>query len=274
MAIQQKLHTKLVQKLILTPSLQQAIKLLPMSTLELADLLNQEVVENPMLEEVPTEDLQPTEQAAQAREDRGRGQGEGRLLGRQRLRVLLRRLPRRRLPGARAAGGQRAPADREHARHLVVALRSSAVAALAAVRRRQAARDRVGDHRQPERRRHARRLAGRDRGHGPVADRGRRTRPEDHPELRSDRRGRARSAGVPAAADQAHRPRRDAHREDRHRAPAAAAGAQRAGDRQAARHVDRGSEGAHRGHPPPGSRSPAAATTPRSRTTSSPTSTS
>ncbi|MCX6551656.1 MAG: RNA polymerase factor sigma-54 [Acidobacteria bacterium] len=52
MAIQQKLHTKLVQKLILTPSLQQAIKLLPMSTLELADLLNQEVVENPMLEEI------------------------------------------------------------------------------------------------------------------------------------------------------------------------------------------------------------------------------
>jgi RNA polymerase sigma-54 factor len=63
MAIQQKLHTKLVQKLILTPSLQQAIKLLPMSTLELADLLNQEMVENPLLEEVPTEDLQPAEPA-------------------------------------------------------------------------------------------------------------------------------------------------------------------------------------------------------------------
>jgi len=61
MAIQQKLHTKLVQKLILTPSLQQAIKLLPMSTLELSDLLNQEMVENPMLEEVPTEELQPAE---------------------------------------------------------------------------------------------------------------------------------------------------------------------------------------------------------------------
>ena len=43
MGIQQKLHTKLVQKLILTPSLQQAIKLLPMSTLELSDLLNQEI---------------------------------------------------------------------------------------------------------------------------------------------------------------------------------------------------------------------------------------
>src|SRR6476620_1536589 len=61
MGLQQRLHTKLVQKLILTPSLQQAIKLLPMSTLELSDLLNQEMVENPMLEEVPTEDLQPAE---------------------------------------------------------------------------------------------------------------------------------------------------------------------------------------------------------------------
>src|SRR6187455_1995100 len=66
MAISQKLHTKLVQKLILTPSLQQAIKLLPMSTLELSDLLNQEMVENPMLEEVPTEDLQPAEAQQQA----------------------------------------------------------------------------------------------------------------------------------------------------------------------------------------------------------------
>ena len=37
MPISQRLHTKLVQKLILTPSLQQAIKLLPMSTLELAE---------------------------------------------------------------------------------------------------------------------------------------------------------------------------------------------------------------------------------------------
>jgi RNA polymerase sigma-54 factor len=69
MAIQQKLHTKLVQKLILTPSLQQAIKLLPMSTLELADLLNQEMVENPLLEEVPTEELQPAEQQQQEKAD-------------------------------------------------------------------------------------------------------------------------------------------------------------------------------------------------------------
>ena len=68
MAIQQKLQTKLAQKLILTPSLQQAIKLLPMSTLELADLLNQEVVENPLLEEVPTEELAAVEQTPAEKE--------------------------------------------------------------------------------------------------------------------------------------------------------------------------------------------------------------
>lgn len=62
MAIHQKLQTRLSQKLILTPSLQQAIKLLPMTTIELAELLNQEMTENPMLEEVPTDD--PAQEAA------------------------------------------------------------------------------------------------------------------------------------------------------------------------------------------------------------------
>jgi len=69
MALQQRLHTKLVQKLILTPSLQQAIKLLPMSTLELADMLNQEVVENPLLEEVQADDVQAAEGAAPDKTD-------------------------------------------------------------------------------------------------------------------------------------------------------------------------------------------------------------
>ena len=64
MAIQQKLQVGLSQRLILTPSLQLAIKLLPMATLELVDLLNQEVVENPLLEEVSTEDLQQTDSSA------------------------------------------------------------------------------------------------------------------------------------------------------------------------------------------------------------------
>ena len=62
--LQQKLQVKLAHKLILTPSLQQAIKLLPMTTLELLDLLNQEVVENPLLEEVSAEELQQTDEAA------------------------------------------------------------------------------------------------------------------------------------------------------------------------------------------------------------------
>jgi RNA polymerase sigma-54 factor len=70
MALQQRLHTKLVQKLILTPSLQQAIKLLPMSTLELADMLNQEVVENPLLEEVQADDGPAPDGAATEKAER------------------------------------------------------------------------------------------------------------------------------------------------------------------------------------------------------------
>ena len=136
MGIQQKLHTKLVQKLILTPSLQQAIKLLPMSTLELSDLLNQEMVENPMLEEVPTEELQPAE-AAQTQEKTEPEQKaeQDRHLGRPGLRVLLRRLPGRRLSARSAAGGQGAAADREHALDRELAVRSPAVAAVDADRR-------------------------------------------------------------------------------------------------------------------------------------------
>ena len=68
MAISQKLQARLAQKLILTPSLQQAIKLLPMTTLELAELLNQEMVENPMLEEVPAEEPVPEQAATQEAE--------------------------------------------------------------------------------------------------------------------------------------------------------------------------------------------------------------
>ena len=67
MAIQQKLglQTRLSQRLILTPSLQQAIKLLPLTTLELAEVLEQEVMENPLLEEVPTQDAVVGDEIAQ-----------------------------------------------------------------------------------------------------------------------------------------------------------------------------------------------------------------
>ncbi len=47
-----RLELKLAQKLIMTPQLQQAIKLLQLSRLELAQTLAQELVENPVLDEV------------------------------------------------------------------------------------------------------------------------------------------------------------------------------------------------------------------------------
>ncbi len=67
MAIQQRLglSVKLSHRLILTPSLQQAIKLLPLTTLELAEVLDQEVMENPLLEEVPVQETLSAEEIAQ-----------------------------------------------------------------------------------------------------------------------------------------------------------------------------------------------------------------
>jgi RNA polymerase sigma-54 factor len=64
-AIQQKLglSTRLSQRLILTPSLQQAIKLLPLTMLELADVLEQEMMENPLLEEAPQAEPAPGEES-------------------------------------------------------------------------------------------------------------------------------------------------------------------------------------------------------------------
>ncbi len=50
MPLESKLDVKLAQKLILTPQLQQAIRLLQLHKLELAEVLNQEIVENPFLE--------------------------------------------------------------------------------------------------------------------------------------------------------------------------------------------------------------------------------
>src|SRR5882672_3628149 len=51
MALEQKLNLRMTQKLIMTPSLQQAIKLLQMTKLELQEEVTQELTENPLLEE-------------------------------------------------------------------------------------------------------------------------------------------------------------------------------------------------------------------------------
>src|SRR6266853_1145280 len=66
MALEQKLSLKLAQKLVMTPSLQQAIKLLQMTRMELDTLLTQELVENPVLEEAAesADTTDPEEEAA------------------------------------------------------------------------------------------------------------------------------------------------------------------------------------------------------------------
>ncbi|RLE27175.1 MAG: RNA polymerase sigma-54 factor [Acidobacteria bacterium] len=50
MALEQKLNLRLSQRLVMTPSLQQAIKLLQLSRLELSETLTEEILENPMLD--------------------------------------------------------------------------------------------------------------------------------------------------------------------------------------------------------------------------------
>lgn len=50
MALEQKLNLRLSQRLVMTPSLQQAIKLLQLSRLELGETLAQEILENPLLD--------------------------------------------------------------------------------------------------------------------------------------------------------------------------------------------------------------------------------
>jgi len=52
MEMKHSLHLSQTQKLIMTPRLQQALKLLQVPTLELQQILKQEVLQNPLLEEV------------------------------------------------------------------------------------------------------------------------------------------------------------------------------------------------------------------------------
>ncbi|MBK6404525.1 MAG: RNA polymerase factor sigma-54 [Holophagales bacterium] len=83
MGLEQKLSLKLSQRLVMTPTLQQAIKLLQMTRLELQDVVTQEIVENPVLEEDETSESPAAEAeepvVPQEREDAGGAdrQGEG-----------------------------------------------------------------------------------------------------------------------------------------------------------------------------------------------------
>src|SRR5437879_11896571 len=51
-----RLTTSLSQRLVLTPQLRQRIEMLQMTTLELTDLIQQQLNENPVLEEVATQE--------------------------------------------------------------------------------------------------------------------------------------------------------------------------------------------------------------------------
>lgn len=76
MAYELKQNLKLTQQLIMTPQLQLAIKLLQMSRLELVDMVQQEMEENPLLEEVASDEdpeieqkIEPAETVEEDREE-------------------------------------------------------------------------------------------------------------------------------------------------------------------------------------------------------------
>jgi len=71
MALEIKQNLKLTQQLVMTPQLQQAIKLLQLSRLELLDLIRQEIKENPVLEEHAENNAEKTEQETQITEEFG-----------------------------------------------------------------------------------------------------------------------------------------------------------------------------------------------------------
>lgn len=63
MAIEMRQQMKMVQQLVMTPQLQQAIKLLQLSRIELQDVIRQELEENPVLDEsIEQEEIRDTDQ--------------------------------------------------------------------------------------------------------------------------------------------------------------------------------------------------------------------
>lgn len=70
MALELRQQLKLAQQLVMTPQLQQAIKLLQLSRVELAETVQQELLENPFLEESLEESANPDKtSAAEQRKD-------------------------------------------------------------------------------------------------------------------------------------------------------------------------------------------------------------
>jgi RNA polymerase sigma-54 factor len=63
MALEIRQVQKLAQQLVMTPQLQQAIKLLQLSRIELQEMVTTELQENPVLEEVPASEVENPEQS-------------------------------------------------------------------------------------------------------------------------------------------------------------------------------------------------------------------
>ncbi|MFB3926570.1 MAG: RNA polymerase factor sigma-54 [Syntrophales bacterium] len=85
MAFELKQNLKLSQQLIMTPQLQQAIKLLQLSRMELVDVIRQEIEENPLLEETAADDdpesemapeMEPVKSVSTTEELTGEGDGK------------------------------------------------------------------------------------------------------------------------------------------------------------------------------------------------------
>ena len=76
MALEQKLNLRMTQRLIMTPSLQQAIKLLQMTKLELQGEITQELTENPLLEELQDGTSEPEKAEAETAEALPQQEGE------------------------------------------------------------------------------------------------------------------------------------------------------------------------------------------------------
>ena len=95
MGLEQKLSLRLSQRLVITPTLQQAIKLLQMTRLELQDVVNQELVSNPVLEEQDPENPGTPDDDSGAAETRERELAES--------------------PGESPGSGDAAPEDAEGA---------------------------------------------------------------------------------------------------------------------------------------------------------------